>query len=368
MYEENSSSQERTEAPTPRRREKAREEGQVARSQELSTAAVVLAGTLALATLGAPALAGYATRLMRASARALSGGPLAPAGAISLLQGTTAGLLLALLPFTLAFAGAVTLVNLAQARGVVSWQPVSPKLSNVSPLRGLKRLFSPEAAFAIFKSVAKLAILGLVTWSVLARSWPELASLPQAGPAEAAAVLRSVLVRLALMTGLAYLALALADYGFQRWRFERGLRMTRQELVYEHRETEGDPHVKARLQALARARARRRMLQRVPQADVVVVNPTEIAVALKYDIERALAPVVVAMGQRKLAERIKALALKCGVPVIENRPVARALLATATVGKPIPPALYAAVAEILAFVYRQRGRIPQALLGARRGA
>jgi flagellar biosynthetic protein FlhB len=134
--------------------------------------------------------------------------------------------------------------------------------------------------------------------------------------------------------------------------------MTRQEVIRDMKDSEGDPRVKARLQSLARAQARRRMLQKVPTADVVVVNPTKIAVALKYDVDLAPAPVVVAMGQRKLAERIKKIALNARVPVIENRPVARALLATAKVGRPIPPALYTAVAEILAFVYRQRGRLP----------
>jgi flagellar biosynthetic protein FlhB len=139
--------------------------------------------------------------------------------------------------------------------------------------------------------------------------------------------------------------------------------MTRQEVVRDMRDSEGDPRMKARLQSLARAHARRRMLQRVPTADVIVVNPTEIAVALKYDASFAPAPIVLAMGQRKLAERIRGIAERSQIPIIENRPVARALLATAKVGRPIPPALYTAVAEILAFVYRQRGRLPGAPAG-----
>jgi flagellar biosynthetic protein FlhB len=165
------------------------------------------------------------------------------------------------------------------------------------------------------------------------------------------------LVRLTLWVGLSFLALAALDYWFQWNQVEKNLRMTRQEVIYEQRESEGDPTVKGRIKAVARALARQRMLQKVPTADVVVVNPTMIAVALKYDTSIAPAPIVLAMGQRKLAQRIRDLATKANVPIVENRPVARALLATSKVGRPIPPALYAAVAEILAFLYRRRAAI-----------
>jgi len=165
-------------------------------------------------------------------------------------------------------------------------------------------------------------------------------------------------------TGLAYLALSGLDYGYQWYQTEKKLRMTRQEIVRENRDSEGDPMVKARQMSLARQRARQRMMQRVPQADVVVVNPTHIAVALRYDISVAAAPIVVAMGERKIAERIKAIAIKAGVPIIENKPIARALLASARVNHPIPPALYAAIAEILAFVYRTRSPHRLAALAA----
>jgi flagellar biosynthetic protein FlhB len=196
-----------------------------------------------------------------------------------------------------------------------------------------------------------------VTYLVIKQSWQELMALGGTGPSEISAVLRTVLIRLGLFTGIAFLSIAVVDYLFQRSRFEKSMRMTRQEVVYEHRETDGDPIVKSRVRALMMAQARRRMMQQVPKADVVVVNPTAIAVALKYDMEVAPAPVIVAMGQRKFAQRIRDLARKADVPIVENRATARALLATGKVGKPIPPALYAAVAEILAFVYRQRAKL-----------
>ena len=366
MADERPDAQERTESPTPKRLEQARSEGRVARSQELSAAVVLLAGAIALAMAAGPALSNYATGVLRESARALAAEPLTAAGGIGLLRHLTFDFVLALLPFALAVVGSVTLVNLAQARGVMSWKPITPQLDRINPIAGVKRLFGLDSAFNLVKSLVKLAALGLVTWLVLSGSFPELLSLTDSAPAGTMAVLRSHAIRLAILTGLAFLAVSLADYAFQAYRMHKSLRMSRQEVVREQRETEGDPMLKSRILSIMRAKARQRMLRQVPSADVVVVNPTEIAVALRYDAETAGAPMVLAMGRRKLAERIRAIATKAGVPIVENRPVARALIATAEVGKPIPPALYAAVAEILAFVYRRVGRWPKALAAVRR--
>ena len=355
MSDENASSQERTESPTQRRREKAREEGQVARSQELSAAAVMMAGTFALAA-GGSALTGYPARVLRESARAISADALTPRGAEMLLISTVGGFVLALLPFLASLAGAAVLVNLLQARGVLSFKSLAPKFSNLSPGRGIRRIVGMDGVFNLLKALLKFAVLGFVAWVVIRRAWPELSALGGAPPAEVARALKALAVRLALTAGFAFVAIAAIDYAFQIFRQERRMRMTRDEVVREQRESEGDPLIKSRIVSLGRARARQRMLQQVPTADVVVVNPTEIAIALRYDTTIAPAPIVVAMGQRKLAERIRALATKHDVPILENRPVARALLATATVGAAIPPALYAAVAEILAYVYRLRAR------------
>ena len=349
-----STGQDRTESPTPRRRQDARNEGRVARSQELGAAAVMLAGTVMLASVGGTSLAGFATRLLRESTRSLSSGPLTSPGAIQMLRDTTQGLVMAMLPFALGLAGIVTFVNLAQARGVASLKPIMPTFRHLNPLTGIKRIMSLESVFTLLKSLVKITLLGFITWQVVRSNWPEIASLAGASPLEIGLVARMLAVKLALTVGLAFLVIAGADYAFQYFRFEKTLRMTRQEVITELRESEGDPMIKGHIRALARARARQRMLQNVRTADVVVVNPTHVAVALRYDVSVAPAPIVVAMGERKLAERIKALALKSNVPMIENRTVARALLATATVGQMIPSALYAVVAEILAFVYRQR--------------
>lgn len=354
MADDREEGQERSEAPTPRRRQKAREEGRVARSHELSAAFVLLAGAFALAGLGGSAIFRFARGLVRQCAAGISERPIDPGVGVAIFTQVARQSVYALLPFLLLLGAAVLGVNLVQARGVATWKPAMPQLSRLDPLAGFRRIFSLESLFTLGKSIAKLAALGLISFVVIRQSLPAVSSLTQAGPSEIGAVLRTLLVRLALWVGLSFLALAFVDYWFQWSRLEKSLRMSRQEVVHEFRETEGDPLVKARIRALSRAMARRRMLHKVPQADVVVVNPTAIAVALRYDTAVAAAPVVLAMGQRKLAERIRRIALEAKVPIVENRPVARALLATAKVGRPIPPALYAAVAEILAFIYRQR--------------
>ncbi len=362
---ETMSGQERTEAATPRRREKEREEGRIARSQELPGAVALLGGIVGLAFAGGSALASHAAASLREAMHWLTVGTLTEEGASALLRLTVQSSLGAIVPFAVAVAGPVLLVNAIQARGVISLTPITPKLSHIDPLKGLKRLLSLEAVVTLVKAIVKLALIGAFAYVALAGAWSEILSLTGSAPPALLAVTRSVALRLGIFTGLAFLAVAAADYGFQLFQHERRMKMTRQEVVQEHKETEGDPLVKSRIRSVAQALARRRMLQQVATADVVVTNPTHIAIALRYDPLSTPAPIVLAMGERKLAERIKAIARKSGVPTVENKPLARALLATGVVGKAIPPALYAAVAEVLAFVYRRRGVMPQAPAGVR---
>jgi len=351
---ENEDGQERTESPTARRRQMAHDEGRVARSADLSSVAVMLAGAALLATSGGSSLATFARRVLQESAGALSSGPMGPAGAEQALRTVVLGLVLALLPFLLGIVALTVFVNLWQSRGVMSLKPLEPKLSKLNPAAGLKRLLSLDSVMNLVKSLLKLAALGTFSYLTLSRAWPELVGLSETGPATIMTVIRALGLRLVFMTGLAFLVVAVADYAWQLYRHEQSLKMSKQEVMLEHKETEGDPQIKGRIKGLQRQRARQRMLQSVHRADVVVTNPTHVAVALRYDPAEAGAPVVLAMGERKLAERIKQIARDAKVPLVENKPVARALLATCVVGRPIPPALYTAVAEILAFVYRIR--------------
>jgi len=351
---EGSSGQDRTESPTSKRRGEARNEGRIARSQDLSTAAVLLAGTVLLAGVGGRELGTFAVRLLQESARLLTSGPLTSLGAVHILRDTAQGLVMAILPFGLSLTGIVVGVNLAQARGVLSLKPITPSFTNINLLGGIKRIVSLDSVVTLLKSSVKITLLALITLQVVRSNLPELVSLAGVSPVEVGLVVRMLTVKLALTVALAFMVIALADYWYQHYQFEKSLLMTKQEVTTEHKDSDGNPMIKGQMRTLARAFARQRMLKAVPTADVVVVNPTHVAVALKYDVTVAPAPIVVAMGERKLAERIKALAFEANVPVIENRAVARALLATATVGQMVPSALYTVVAEVLAFVYRQR--------------
>ncbi|HUK64341.1 MAG TPA: EscU/YscU/HrcU family type III secretion system export apparatus switch protein [Dongiaceae bacterium] len=366
MAERPDSGQERTEEATPRRRERAAAEGQIARSVELSSALMLTGGTLALVTLAGPSLGRYVSRLFAECAGALAMGPVGVGDAVSLLRAAALGLVVALLPFGAALVSLAVAIQLLQTRGAIAWKRVMPDPSHLDPVGNLRRLVGPESLVQLLRSVLKVGLIGGVAALTLARLAPELMSLGSLAPGQLLEPTRHAMTRLLLDAGMVFVGIGVADYGWQWFRHQRSLRMTRQELIEEHRESEGDPRVKARMRSIAAARARRRMFQQVPTADVVVVNPTHIAVALKYDPARAPAPVVVAMGQRKIAERIRALATAANVPVIENRPVARALFATTQVGQMVPPALYAAVAEILAFVFRRRAGDPARLLAAAR--
>jgi flagellar biosynthesis protein FlhB len=256
--------------------------------------------------------------------------------------------------FLCSLAAVALSVTLVQARGVLSVKPIQPKWERLSPVANAKRMFGIQPWVELSKSLMKLTVIGLTVYLSLRLAWAEAITLAQQAPFALLDFVRRYAARLLLTAGLAYVAIALFDYAFQLWRHEKNLRMTKQEVKQEHKQAEGDPLVKARLRSMGRALARRQMFQEVPAADVVITNPTHIAVALRYDPATADAPVVLAMGQRKIAERIKAIAAQAGVPVVENKPLARALLASSRVGVPIPAELYIAVAEVLAFVIRQR--------------
>jgi len=347
--------QERTESATPKRRDEARKEGRVPKSAELSGAALLLAGTGVLAASGGASLAQHAVNVFRTDILWLSSQPMTGFQAIAIVQQVGRMTLLALLPVLLGIGALTLLVNAVQARGVLSFEALSPKFDRVDPVAGFGRIFSLDSVFALLKSILKVAILGWVTYLILRRAWPEVIAAGGVSVELLLPLTRGLALKMAFLTGLAFLAIAGLDYGFQLFQFEKSLRMTKQEVVQEHKETDGDPQVKGRIRQLQRQMARKRMLQNVATADVVVTNPTHIAVALKYDPLVAAAPLVVAMGERLIAQRIKELAFKAGIPVIENKPLARALLASAKVNEPVPPALYVAVAEIIAFVFRKRG-------------
>lgn len=356
MAQQSDSGQERTEEATPRRRERAFQEGRIPRSQELSSAVILLGGVGAIAFGGGASIARSLLAFQQTGAEWITLDPLTEGTASGLLRTMGWQALLGAAPMVLGISALALGVNAVQARGVFSTQPMVPKLSHLSPLGGLKRILSLQSVVNLLKSILKLVFLATVAYVSIVRAWPEVLTLSNHEPVVVVAVIEAIVVKLGLAAGLAFLFLSLGDYLFQVYQHGKQLRMTRQEVTQEFKETEGDPLMKSRIKSIALAMSRRRMLKDVETADVVITNPTHLAIALKYDADVAAAPVVVAMGARKMALRIKAAAMAAGVPCFENKPLAQSLMATANVGEPIPPALYMAVAEVIAFVYRRRGQ------------
>ena len=351
------SDMERTEAPTPKRRQEAREEGRVPRSQELTTAVLLLGTAMILSFMG-PALGQSMLAIVGFGLTAAGSVPLDGNSAVQLLRGLGWRVLASLSSLLAAMALIVLAVNAAQARGVISAKPLGPNWDRLNPLENAKRMLGLQPWAELAKSLLKLVIVGAAVYASLRAAWPDLMALSQQSPPALLFVVKRYALRLLMTAGLSYLGLALVDYLYQLWQYERSLKMSKEEIKQEMKQSEGDPMVKQRMRSMGRALARRQMMRDVPKADVVITNPTHIAVALLYDPDRAPAPLVLAMGQRKVAERIKQIAFEAGVPVIENKPLARALLASARVGTMIPAELYAAVAEVLAFVIRQRALAP----------
>jgi flagellar biosynthetic protein FlhB len=342
--------QDRTEAATPRRIEKAREEGQVALSREVAGFAALAGGVLGL-MIGLPSLGAELLRGLRgALERAHEVRPLAAAAELAGL-----GFMVVLPVGLLAAAGAI-LATFLQTRLLISAKPLRPQLARISPLAALKRIFGAEGAIEFLRTLLKLGLVGAALWWTLG----EPARLVQLFAAPPAALLREggqSALDLALAALGAFALIAVLDWLWVRWRHLEKLRMTRQEMREELRETEGDPQVKARIRQLRQSRARSRMMAAVPKAAVVVTNPTHYAVALAYDRGSSAAPRVVAKGVDAMAARIRAVAAEAGVPIVANPPLARALYRVELEAE-IPPEHYQAVAEIIAYVWSLSRRVP----------
>ncbi len=345
--------QEKTEAPTAKRREDSRSEGKIPRSQELTTSFVLLGAAMTLNLLGGK-IGGQIRDLFAEGIAAIGSAPLGADSAVGLVRHIFGKAVL----IVGMWSGSLMLMGLAiaapQARGIFTFKPLTPDFSKLSPANNIKRVLGIQSLADLFKSLLKLALISFAVKSALTAAWTDILALGQQPNFSFLVVTLKYSVKLLTTAGLCYLGLAGLDYAFQIWQHEQGLKMSRDEIKEESKQSEGDPMVKARMRSFGRSLARRQMMQSVPKADVVITNPTHIAVALIYDPLKAPAPIVVALGQRKVAERIKAIARENGIPCIENKPLARALLASARIGQMIPSELYVAVAEILAFVIRRR--------------
>lgn len=344
-------SDEKTESPTDKKLADARAKGDTAAAPEMRHALMLGAALLALGGIGSASLSGLAPVLVRPWAEAGTT-PLDAGNAWRLAAWLMAGTGLALAPLLGLAMVAAVLTMFAAGRPSFAPARLAPQWSRLSPVAGLERLLGMRAVIEFLKTLAKL---GAVITVALLTLQPRLAGLPRLVGADAASIGEAILglgCDLVRTVAILVAAIAALDLVQQRFAWLRRLRMTRQEIKDEHKQSEGDPQIKARIRAIGMQRARRRMMAAVPQASVVVTNPTHYAVALKYDGGAMAAPVVIAKGTDEVALRIRAVAREAGVPIVESPPLARALHAAVALDRPIRPEHYAAVAEIISQIMR----------------
>jgi len=346
-----------TEDPTAKRLEQAHEHGDTVKSAELSTFILLGGGTLAIAMFGKYTMVGLARSLslflQQPDAISVDGAGLRAVMYLLLPQ-----LAWTLAPFFVVMMVAGLAGHVLQSRPTIAFDKIVPDFSKVSPLAGFKRLFGAEGWMNLLKGLAKIAIVGIAIWTQL---WPERGFLEAMLNQSTAAVVgdMSRLLFKVLMASLAALAvIAGFDYFWQRMRWLSRNRMSKQEIKEEYRQNEGDPAIKAKIRQLRHERSRKRMMAAVPQATVVIMNPTHFAVALKYESGKMAAPVCVAKGVDALALRIRAVAEENDVPVVENPPLARALHAAVEIDDPVPPEHFKAVAQVIGYVMRLQGKLP----------
>lgn len=348
--------QSKTEQPTGKRRDDAEKKSGPPRSKELSSAITLMVSFFILY---------MASGSMFGHMKACSIEFFQDAGSVSLTQAAANSLMLklmgifaaTLLPFLFAVVAVGLVVSVSQGGFSFSTERISLNTDRLNPLNGAKRLLNMDSLAEMVKSVLKLAIVGYVAYRTYSNETEGLLLLTGSEIPEIQEFFSRIAFKLVLHTGGIMLFLGLLDYGFVRWRFIQNIKMTKQEVKEESKESEGDPQVKSKMRSLHIERARKRYRQIIPTADVVITNPTHYAIALKYDRDRMGAPVVIAKGADYLAQKIKEIARENMVTMVENRFLARELFAKVKEGEEIPEALYAAVAEILAYVYGLKGKV-----------
>jgi len=348
--------QEKTEAPTEKKRRESREEGQVAFSRELPSAALlagILLTLIATSPLILDAFREMTTKIFREMSKAneLS---------IDSLYDLSGEIYYTLLPAFAPFAVIIVLVgilaSILQVGVQITLKAIAPKFNKISPLTGLKRLFSTQSLADFLKSMAKLIIVGIVGYITYMDKITELNGLSVATPEDILEYNFTVVAEVSGKIVLALVAIAIFDYLYQRWHHEKQLMMTKQEVKEETKQTEGDPQLKARIRQIQREMSNARMMQEVPKADALIVNPTHFSVAILYDRDVMEAPEVTAKGTDHMALRMRTVARENSVPILERPELARDLYANVEIGESIPERFYKAIAEILAFVYRLRSR------------
>lgn len=345
--------EERTEKATPHRREEARKRGQVARSIEINSAVILLCTFLAIKGLS-PWLGTQVANFGKCIFGDFLLQDFDQKTLLHLLTFTAVAFFQVCLPVMAVALGAGLVANYFQVGFLLTGYPLTPRLERINPISGWKRIFSRRALLELGKAVAKVGITGYLVYSTIKANLFIFPRLVNMSLADAVGQIGDLSSKIILRIGIFLLLLAVIDYIYQYWEYDKNLRMTKQELKEEHRQYEGDPLIKGRIRQRQRQVSYHRMMQQVPRADVVITNPTHYAVALRYEPQEMDAPVVLAKGMDALALRIREIAHQYGIAIYEDPPLARVLYKSVDIGQAIPSELYEAVAGVLAFVYRLR--------------
>ncbi len=353
---------EKTEEPTGKKLSDARKEGQVAKSKEIANAFGMLALFLILkvyvGSIGTSFINGFRFVYgQMPDVIKMYNGDLPTASMMVLIRSMMVRLLIIIAPVLLIGVAVAVICDLVQVKWKPTTKPLQPKFSKLSPVKGFGRIFSPNSLMELVKSVLKLAVIGYVVYSYVQDRVGQIFILYNITLNQAIGLIGEIVIDLGIRIAAVYMIIAFLDLFYQRWKFRQDMKMTKQEVKDEYKNAEGDPQIKAKQKQRMREASMRRMMQQLPEADVVITNPTHYAVAVKYDPEKYDAPYVLAKGENYLAQRIKDVAKENDIEIVENKPLARMLYANVEVGELIPPELYQAVAEVLAFVYHLKGKV-----------
>ena len=353
---------EKTEPATQKKLDDARKEGQVAKSKEIANGMGLMALFLVLkiwtGNMGVSFLETFDTIYNRIPQVAnLLGGTAPEREMVLLLRHGAIQLLLIVLPILLIGFLVAFVSDYWQVKWKPTSKPLQPKFSKMNPIKGFQKIFSMNSLVELLKSFIKILIIVWMAYNYIKDRTEYLFLLYDMEILPALQLILQVVTDLGIRIAAVYIIFAFADYAYQKWKFAEDMKMTKQEVKEEYKNQEGDPQIKGKIRQKMQEASRRRMMQALPQADVVITNPTHYAVAIKYDPAISDAPVVVAKGQDYLAQKIKEIARENKVEIVENKPLARMLFANVEVGEAVPPEMYQAIAEVLAFVYHLQGKV-----------
>lgn len=353
---------EKTEPATQKKLDDARKKGQVAKSREITNGLELLALFLILkfwvGHMGIQFLDIFNNVYNKIPELVMFREGMMPERDISIIFRHMALQVLLIIAPILVVAFLIAFVtDVAQVKWKPTLEPMRPKFSKLNPLKGFKKFFSLNALVELVKSIAKIGLILYICYSYLKDKWAMLLNLYDVTLMQALQLVAETVTDLGIRIALLYMVIAFADFAYQKIKFKNDMKMTKQEIKEEYKQQEGDPQIKGKIRQKMRESSMRRMMQDLPQADVVITNPTHYAVAIKYDPKVADAPLVIAKGEDYLAARIKEAAREHHIEIVENKPLARMLYANVDIGQAVPPELYQAVAEVLAFVYQLQGKI-----------